>query len=154
MLLHYKDHVLSLPRQKVLCGAMPVNRRKRRQKVRTCPASAYFALQVSGIPLEVESMHGAVTKALEEAYGEVGGSRYEFSVRPLSEQKNGNLSIDFVLHAPHIEQRGEIWAALTMLYEYGTKCVRIVVTKTGDTVKELCASDDGDVGNTEKERAN
>lgn len=131
---------------------MPANRRKRRQKVRPCTASAYFALQVTGIPLDAESFHGAVTKALEEAYGEVGGARYEFSVEPVASE---DVNIDIVLHVPHVEQRGKVWAALTLMYEYGAQCVRIVVTRTADTVEGLSATnyadeDVGNVGNTEK----
>lgn len=129
---------------------MPANRRKRPQKVRPCPASAYFALQVSGIQLDVDTVHSAVTKALEEAYGGVGRARYEFSVHPIPGEKIDG-DIDIVLYAPHVEQRGEIWAALTLLYEYGTKCVRIVVTKTANTIEGLSARDDADVSNTEKD---
>lgn len=120
---------------------MPANRRRNRKKnSRGDSVHQFFFVQYSGSVSDTNSLQRVIDNALTEAFGEVGGARFECFVCRLETIETG---IRAVLHAPHEDQRRDIWAALTMLGNFGGESVRFSVTATCDSVKGMEKNDSG-----------
>ncbi len=114
---------------------MPANRRRnRRQNSSEASAGPFFFVHYSGHVADAKGFQRVVDKALIEAFGELGSAQFEFVVSSI---ESVDTSVRGILHVPHENQRRDIWAALTLLGNYGGDSVRFLVTATGDSIEEM-----------------
>lgn len=110
------------------------HKRDNRVKEKDLGVGAYLIIDFVGGAEDGDALHDAVQLALHEAYGEVGAARYEVAVFDAKLTTNG---LRAVLHVPHAVQRRSVWAALTLLSEFGDTTARFTVVKHANTKDEL-----------------